>query len=121
GERRGHVSIACSQALVPYFLPREIARYRADHPGVTFSINIRDRSQAEHELASFSSDLALVFEPVYLADFEVVEMIPQAVHVIMRPDHPLARKPEVRLRDCFDVPHIAPPARYGVRHLLDYA
>jgi DNA-binding transcriptional LysR family regulator len=121
GERRGHVSIACSQAMLPYFLPQEIARYRADHPGVTFSVNVRDRAQAEQELASYSSDLALVFEPVYLVDFEVVQAIPQAVNAVMAADHPLAGKAELRLRDCLDVPHIAPSMRYGVRHLLDFA
>lgn len=121
GERRGHVSIACSQALLPYFLPYEIARYRADHPGVTFSVNIRDRAQAEQELASYSSDLALVFEPVYLVDFEVMHAIPQAVNVVMRADHPLAAKSEIRLRDCLDTAHVAPSAQYGVRHLLDFA
>ena len=121
GERRGHVSIACSQALLPYFLPREIARYRAEHPGVTFSVNVRDRSQAEQELASYSSDLALVFEPIYLVDFEVLHVIPQAVNVVMRADHPLARKAELRLRDCLDTPHVAPSVQYGVRHLLDFA
>jgi DNA-binding transcriptional LysR family regulator len=121
GERRGHVSIACSQALLPYFLPQQIARYRAEHPGVTFSVNVRDRAQAEQELATYSSDLALVFEPVYLVDFQVIETIPQAVNVVMRADHPLAAKPELRLRDCLDEPHIAPSAKYGVRHLLDFA
>lgn len=121
GERRGHVSIACSQALLPYFLPQQIARYRSEHPGVTFSVNIRDRAQAEQELASYSSDLALVFEPVYLVDFQVIETIPQAVNVVMRADHPLAEKSEIRLRDCLDTPHIAPSAKYGVRHLLDFA
>ncbi|MCX5520412.1 LysR family transcriptional regulator [Kaistia defluvii] len=121
GERRGHVSIACSQALLPYFLPQEIARYRADHPGVTFSVHVRDRAQAEQDLASYSSDLALVFEPVYLVDFEVLHVIPQPVHVVMRADHPLAARLEIRLRDCLDVPHIAPSAKFGVRHLLDFA
>ena len=121
GERRGHVSIACSQALLPYFLPQQIARYRAEHPGVTFTVNVRDRAQAEQELASYSSDLALVFEPVYLVDFQVIETIPQAVNVVMRADHPLTARPELRLRDCLDEPHIAPSAKYGVRHLLDFA
>ena len=111
GERRGHVSIACSQALLPYFLPQQIALYRAEHPGVTFSVNVRDRAQAEQELASYSSDLALVFEPVYLVDFQVIEAIPQAVNVVMRADHPLASKPELRLRDCLDTPHIAPSVK----------
>ncbi|MBO9507439.1 MULTISPECIES: LysR family transcriptional regulator [Thalassospira] len=121
GERRGHISIACSQALLPYFLPRQIAEYRRDHPGVTFSVNIRDRAQAEQELASYSSDLALVFEPVYLVDFEVIHTIPQTVNVVMRSDHPLATKPEIRLRDCLNIPHVAPTHRFGVRHLLDFA
>lgn len=121
GERRGHVSIACSQAVVPYFLPREIARYRRDHPGVTFTVNVRDRAQAEQELAGYSSDLALVFEPVYLVDFQVIQVVPQAVNVVMRADHPLAAKEEIRLRDCLDAPHVAPSVKYGVRHLMDFA
>ncbi len=121
GERRGHVSIACSQALLPWFLPRQIARYRNQHPGVTFSVNVRDRARAERELATYSSDLALVFEPVYLVDFQVIATIPQRVSAVMRADHPLARKAELRLRDCLDAPHIAPSSSYGVRHLLDFA
>lgn len=121
GERRGHVSIACSQALLPWFLPVQIARYRSQHPGVTFSVNVRDRARAEQELATYSSDLALVFEPVYLVDFQVIVSTPQQVSAVMRSDHPLAAKRELRLRDCLDVPHIAPSSSYGVRHLLDFA
>ncbi|WP_176083162.1 LysR family transcriptional regulator [Martelella sp. HB161492] len=121
GERRGHVSIACSQAMLPYFLPQQIASYRQEHPGVTFTVNIRDRAQAEQELASYSSDLALVFEPIYLVDFQVIHAIPQHVYAILRADHPLAVQKEVRLRECLDWPHVAPAAKYGVRHLLDFA
>jgi DNA-binding transcriptional LysR family regulator len=121
GERRGHVSIACSQALNPIFLPAQMARYRAEHPGVTFSVQVRDRAAAERDLSSFSSDLALVFEPVYLADFEVLKAIAQPVCAVMAADHPLAGKAELRLRDCLAVPHVAPSQDYGVRHLLELA
>jgi DNA-binding transcriptional LysR family regulator len=121
GERRGHVSIACSQALNPIFLPDQISRYRAEHPGVTFSVRVRDRASAERDLSTFSSDLALVFEPVYLADFEVIKAIPQPVCAVMAADHPLAAKPDLRLRDCLDLPHIVPSPEYGVRHLLELA
>ena len=100
GARRGHVSIACSQAVNPIFLPEQISRYRADHPAVTFSVRVRDRAAAERELSTFSSDLALVFEPIYLADFEVIKAIPQPVCAVMAADHPLAgalRPPPARL------------------------
>lgn len=119
GERRGHVSIACSQALLPYFLPQQIAHYRARHPGVTFSISVRDRAQAEHDLATFNSDLALVFEPVHLVEFDVIQATPQPVCALFRSDSPLAQKAELRLRDCLDLPLVIPSAPYGVRHLLE--
>lgn len=121
GERRGHVSIACSQALLPYFLPEQIALYRREHPGVSFEINVRDRDAAERDLENFASDLALVFEPVRLVDFEVIHSVTQAVCAVFSPQHPLASRDELRLRDCLDHGHIAPSARYGVRSLLDIA
>lgn len=121
GVRRGHVAVACSQALLPYFLPEQIAAYRLNHPGVTFAVNVRDRARAEEELAAFRSDLALVFEPMLMADFEVIHTIPQPVCAIMAADHPLASRAEVRLRDCLDGPHVAPSTGYGVRYLLDNA
>lgn len=121
GVRRGHVSIGCSQALLPYFLPEQIAVYRAAHPGVTFSVNVRDRSQAERDLASFSSDLALVFEPIHMVEFEVLYALAQPVHAIFRRDGPLANKDELRLRDCLNQKLVLPSQAYGVRHLLELA
>lgn len=121
GARRGHISIACSQAVNPIFLPEQISAYRAEHPAVTFSVRVRDRAAAERELGSFSSDLALVFEPVHLADFEVIASVPQPVCAVMASDHPLAGKPDLRLRDCLDGPHMVPSDEYGVRHLLELA
>ena len=121
GVRRGHVSIACSQALLPYFLPREIARYRSEHPGVTFSVNARDRVAAERELAEFASDLVLVFEPLTMVDFEVIHASTQPRHVVMRADHPLAQDDQVRLGDALQFPHVAPSDKYAVRVLMDHA
>lgn len=121
GERRGHVSIACSQALVPYFLPAQISEYRREHPGVTFTVNVRDREAAEIELSDFKSDIALVFEPMLLAEFQVQMIVPQPIYVVMREDHALAHQQIVRLRECLEYPHVLPATQYGVRFLLDTA
>lgn len=121
GIRRGHVSIACSQALIPYFLPRQISIYRKEHPNVTFAVKVRDREQAESELSSFESDIALVFEPIFMADFQVQMMVPQTISVVMRRDHPLSGQDSVRLRDCLDYPCVMPEKQYGVRFLLERA
>lgn len=121
GLRTGHVSIACSQALLNIFLPAEIGRFRADNPGVTFSLKVRDRAAAERDLLSYTSDLALVFEPMYLADFEMIAAVPQRLCAVMAADHPLANVSPLRLADCLACPHVVPTGDYGVRHILELA
>ena len=121
GERRGHVSIACSQALLPFFLPEQIAAYRAGHPSVTFGVYLRDRAAAEAALADHSADLALVFEPVRFAEFHTLIVVRQPVCAVLAHDHPLARHATLRLRDCVGWPIGLPTAPYGVRHLIETA
>ncbi len=121
GERRGHVSIACSQAFLPFFLPEQIGRYRREHPGVSFSVRVRDRAAAETSLADHSADLALIFEPVRLSEVQVLASARQSIHAVMAADHPLAGQATIRLRDCIRFPVALPTAVYGVRHLIDLA
>ncbi|MEZ5650042.1 MAG: LysR family transcriptional regulator [Burkholderiaceae bacterium] len=121
GVRRGHVAIACSQALLPHFLPAQIADYRRDHPGVTFGVYLRDRAAAEQALLDHSADLALVFEPVRLADFQTLLAVRQQLYGVMAADHPLAGRESLRLRDCLAYPIALPTTQYGVRHLLETA
>ncbi len=121
GVRRGHVSIACSQALIPYFLPEQIKAYRDQHPGVTFGVHVRDRDAAEQALVDHTADLALVFEPIRMSDFQTILTAPQHIHAIMGPDHPLADQEQVRLKECLLYPVAMPTRIYGVRHLIEMA
>ncbi len=121
GIRRGHVSVACSQALLTSFLPQQTAAYRHKHPNVTFSVNLRDRAAAEQSLVDMSADLALVFEPVKMSDFQVLLRARQPIYAIMKSTHPLAMNEDLRLSDCIEYPVALPNMTYGVRHLLDMA
>ena len=120
GERRGHVTIACSQALLPY-LPQQVAGYRKDHPGVTFGVFLRDRAAAEAALVDYTADLALVFEPIRLAEFQTIMTVRQPVHGVLARAHPLANHQTLRLRECLQYPVALPTRSYGVRHLLETA
>jgi len=121
GERRGHVAIACSQALLPYFLPEQIALYRKEHPAVTFEVLLRDRAAAEQALVDFNADLVLVFEPIRMLEFQNLLSIRQPLHAVMSFDHPLANQQTLRLRDCLRYPVALPTENFGVRHLLEIA
>ena len=63
GMRRGTVRIACSQALAPDFLPREVGEFRKQHPLVSFDIKVFDHERAMSALANYEVDLVLVFRP----------------------------------------------------------
>ena len=121
GVRRGEVAIACSQALLPFFLPEQIERYRSEHPIVQFCVLPRDRSAAEAALSDFTADLALVFEPLTISDFQEIISVRQSIRAVMDRSHPLVNKTELRLRDCLEYPLALPTKTYGVRLLYDQA
>lgn len=121
GVRRGHVSIACSQGLMPNFIAPQIELYRGAHSGVTFNVLARDQTTVEQALQNYSADMALVFEPGLLADCETLSRTEQPIHVVMAHQHPLAKHKQLRLKDCLDYPVALASLSSGVRPLLDKA
>jgi DNA-binding transcriptional LysR family regulator len=121
GVRRGHVAIGCSQALVPYFLPRLIAEYQTEFPNVTFDVSVLEHGSAAEALESFVVDLVLVFDGINVPDYEVRLAVPQRLTAVMAADHPLAASPNVRLRQCCEHPLVLPARGFGGRGMLDRA
>jgi DNA-binding transcriptional LysR family regulator len=119
GMRRGTVRIACSQALALEFLPRQIGEFRKRHPFVAFDVQVYDHEQAMAALAAYEVDLALVFRPPFLANFQPLMTLEQRIVAVMSSEHPLAAKRTVRLRDCAAYPVALPERSIGGRQLLD--
>jgi DNA-binding transcriptional LysR family regulator len=119
GLRRGTVRIACSQALALDFLPRQIADFRARFPLVHFDVRVLDHERAMAELADYEVDLVLVFRPPYLANFQPLMTLEQRLVALMASDHPLAGRPNLRLRDCAAYPVALPHSSIGGRQLLN--
>jgi len=122
GERRGHVSVACSQAFAHEFLPAQIARYRAAHQLVSFSLMVRDHAHVVSALTAFEADLAVVLQPPPTPEFMPLLVLEQPVCAIVAADHPLAATAgPVRLRDCLRWPVVMPDRSLAIRYLLDAA
>lgn len=119
GLRRGSVKLVASQALAPAFLPRVVANFRAAHPLVDVQVHIGDHLQALKSLRNFETDLALVFNLAPDADIERIAEIEQKLVATMHHSHPLAQRPDLRLRDCVDYPLVLPVRDIGGRQLLD--
>jgi DNA-binding transcriptional LysR family regulator len=119
GVRRGHVSLACPQPALRFFLPDEIKRYREEHPEVTFNVHVRNGLAAEQALADHSADIAILAEAPYLAEFQTVLTIRQPLYVVMAEDHPLAKVEALRLSECLEYPLALPPTPNALRSLLE--
>ncbi len=119
GMRRGHVRIACSQALVSSFLAEEISKFRSRFPLVSFEILVVAQGAALKMLSAFEADIALIFSPRRTPDFQPLMSLGQRVVAIMATDHPLAGRPTLRLRDCAPYPIALPDASFGTRNILD--
>ena len=119
GLRRGHVSIACSQAVLPHFLPDQIEKYQAQFPQVTFNVLNKDGEDAAESLLNYTTDVAIVFDPLRHSEFQSAFALPQQIHAIMSARHPLAKKQEVTLGDCLGYPLALPSMNYGVRRTIE--
>lgn len=119
GVRRGRVTLVASQALAPTFLPRALFDFQATHPGVTFDVKVLDRERAVQAVAEFQADLALVFNPPDLRGLRVLAQARQRTCAIVAPDHPLAGRSSVRLKDCLHYPLALPDGSLSGRSVLD--
>lgn len=119
GIRSGHVTIACSPEALGEFLTDQVCLYQQQFPGVSFSVDQHFRGFAENALVEHIADVALVFEPLKLADFQVVMNLRQSMMCIMQADHPLAAQNSLRLYECAEYPMQLPDVSWGVRYLLE--
>jgi len=121
GMRRGEVRIGCSQALVPYFLPRHICDYQSTYPNVNFEVVVLEHKAAQRALAEHAIDLAIVFSAENVPEFKTLLGVRQQLAVVMAPNHPLAKQEQLRLRQCYQYHVALPGTRFGSRTMINAA
>jgi DNA-binding transcriptional LysR family regulator len=119
GLRRGLVTIAASQALAPVFLPRAIQEFHALRPGIAFDVKVLDQERAVQAVTDFQVDLGLIFNPPDLRGLRVLAQARQRTCAVVSPDHPLAGRTSVRLKDCLKYPLAMPDRSLSGRSVLD--
>ncbi len=121
GVRLGHVRIATTKEIGANLLPKLVQGYRTQFPGVTFAIETFARNEIERQLHNLDADIAIVFQPLRLADVHTLIHIQQEIHCLMSVEHPLAKRRALRLVDCLEHGAILPPRGDGVRELIEAA
>jgi DNA-binding transcriptional LysR family regulator len=101
---RGQVSVAAAESVAGELLPSAITQFQATHPYVRFHVRIGAPEELVEALVADQVDLILTHDAPRKKDVAVVAVARQALCAMVVPDHPLASRDEVRLRDCLAFP-----------------
>ena len=118
GLRRGHISLACSQALTARDMPMALSQFVAEHPQVTFDVKTLRGHQEEAWLRENMIELAFCIGRVRGPEFETILSVPKRAAAVVSHDHPLADREELRLSDLVDVKLALPHEEFRLRELL---
>ena len=104
----GRVRIAVAESVTGRMLPDAIAEYHQRHPGVGFSVTVGGPKDLSQALARDKVDLILTHEKTDEAEVIILAEVPQPLCALVAPEHPLATKKSLRLRECVAYPLAIP-------------
>jgi DNA-binding transcriptional LysR family regulator len=121
GLLRGRVRIAVAESVTGHMLPTAVARFQSEHPNVCFHVWVDGPSKLADALLTDTADLILTHEPYDHPELSVIAAVTQPFCALVSPDHPLAERTSLRLRDCADYPIALPDETLASRKMIDRA
>jgi len=112
----GRLSVGATPSLSTVLLPRVLAAFHAEHPGITLSVVEAGSRDLVDRLAAGDLDLALVILPVPREElFETAPLIREDLVLAVAKDHPLAGRKTVKVADLRGVPLVMFREGYDLR------
>ncbi|WP_343551959.1 LysR family transcriptional regulator [Pantoea sp.] len=119
--RRTQIRVACTDGLAFTLLPRLIADFRNDNPGVLFDVKVTSTQGVAESLRNGECDVALQFSLHAERGVDVIGSWPAPVLIVMHQSHPLASAEQVTLADLGHYPLALPQQNTTVRQLFELA
>jgi DNA-binding transcriptional LysR family regulator len=121
GLRRGHVSIAVVEGAIAEFLPDVLASFNRSYPLVSLAANVHGSEGVLRRLRAGEVEIGILFNPPLTPAIRVAQSKRYRLGAIVPPDHALAKRRSVRLRDCAEFPAIISAETVSLRAVLDAA
>jgi DNA-binding transcriptional LysR family regulator len=96
-----------------------LAGFRTQHPGVSIHLGVFNRQEVLSQLAANDIDLAIMGQPPEGHDLEAVSFMENPLVVISPPDHPLARKKRISVKDMASESFLVREAGSGTRGAME--
>jgi len=115
----GHVVLGFLHLLGRLLVPSLLRDFRADHPGVRFSLVQGSRQHVLDRLADGELDLALVAPLPASPALDSAALSEQDLLLSVPEQHPLARRSRIRVTELADEPFVTLEHGYGLRQIID--
>jgi DNA-binding transcriptional LysR family regulator len=102
-----------------YFLPRMLARFRAQHPAVEMRLRVGNRESLSKLLHDNEVDLAVMGRPPRELDTRAEPFAANPLGIIAAPEHPLARRREIAPKALDAEPFIVREPGSGTRAAME--
>ncbi|MBA3440211.1 MAG: LysR family transcriptional regulator [Pyrinomonadaceae bacterium] len=99
GLASGVLCIGASTTPGMYLVPRIIAEFKRKHPKVVVHLGIKNTRQVEEGILSNDFDLGFVGGHLIGKEVEATRWMIDELILIMPPDHPLAARKQIRMRE----------------------
>ncbi|HWI79236.1 MAG TPA: LysR substrate-binding domain-containing protein, partial [Ramlibacter sp.] len=119
GLRRGELRIGVTQSFVRRLMPPIIGEFLERHPAVHLRVSDLPAIQIERQLSEGLLDLGIAFAPSVLEDTELEPILEDRLLLVVRADHRLAGKAQVRMAELEGVALVLLSRDYSTRQLVD--
>jgi len=121
GLKRGALSLAASQTVGNYWLPRVIQRYRSRYPGITLSLSLGNTETVAASVHDGAADLGFIEGEIDNPLLTVRPITEDRLVLVVAPDHPWARTPPASPQDYSAALWICRERGSGTRSILEAA
>jgi DNA-binding transcriptional LysR family regulator len=115
----GTVDIYCFQAAIESFILPVLAPFHSSHPNIVFNVIVSSTDETIEALASGAAEIGLVLNPPAREVISSLEVFRDTIVATMSPDHPLASRKSLMLRDLSEYPLALMVKSFGLRQQVD--
>lgn len=114
----GHLSIAASNTIGTYILPRVLARFRIDHPDVRVSLYVGNTAQVSQAVADMRYSLGFIEGPLHVEGLTATKFREDELVPVVTAWHRLADLHALGPDDLNDEPLLMRESGSGTRELI---
>jgi len=115
----GTVDVYCFQTAIESFVAPVLHRFHVQHPSVAFNVRMSSTDEAMEALTSGTAEIGLVLNPPVRDAVASTPVFRDSMVAAFGPDHPLANRKSVSLRELAAFPFVLTEPSFGLRQQID--